>query len=122
MKKKIITAVEPVFLYPLVYQLTIFGQVSALTMLQNLFSRYRTIYEIDLEENSFKIMGPYNPTEPLSRLIQQLKKGREFARSGGQVIAHTMMVPKGITLLAQTEMFNKEIIEWRRQATEQKTW
>ena len=36
-KKKIVTEVEPVFLSPLVDQLTGFGQVSALTMLQHLF-------------------------------------------------------------------------------------
>ena len=36
LKNKIVTAVEPVFLYPLVDQLTGFGQVTALTMLQNL--------------------------------------------------------------------------------------
>ena len=40
LKTQIVTAVEPVFFYPLVEQLTGFGQVSALTMLQHLFSSY----------------------------------------------------------------------------------
>ena len=39
LKNKIITEVEPVFLSPLVDQLTGFRQVSDLTMLQHLFSR-----------------------------------------------------------------------------------
>ena len=82
LKNQIVTAVEPVFLSPLLDQLTGFGQVSALTMLQNLFSSYKTIDEIDLEENSVKMMGPYDPTEPLARLIEQLEKGREFSREG----------------------------------------
>ena len=69
LKNKIIAAVESVFLYPLVDQLTGFGQVSTLTMLQNLFSSYVMIDEISLEENSVKIMGPYDPVEPLARLI-----------------------------------------------------
>ena len=38
LKKQIVTAVEPVFLSPPVDELTRFGQVSALTMLQHLFS------------------------------------------------------------------------------------
>ena len=92
---------EPVLLSPLVDQLTGFGQVSALTMLQHLFSRYGEIDEIDLEENAVKIIGPYNPAEPLARLIEQLEKGREFARSGGQTIYDAMMISKGITLLEQ---------------------
>ena len=61
LKKKIITAVEPVFLYPLVDQQTRFGQVFALIMQKLLLSRYRTIYKINLEGNSVKMMGPYYP-------------------------------------------------------------
>ena len=43
LKKQILTAVEPVFLSPLVEPLTGFGQVMALTMLQHLFSNYGAI-------------------------------------------------------------------------------
>ena len=68
-KNQIITSVEPVLLSPLVDQLTGFVQVSALTMLQHMFSSYRVIDEIDLEENAVKMMGPYNPAEPLALLI-----------------------------------------------------
>ena len=59
MKKQIVTALEPVFLSPLVNQFTGFGQVTALTVLLHLFSRYRSIYKIDLEGNAVKMMGPY---------------------------------------------------------------
>ena len=57
-------------------QLKGFGQVSTLTMLQQLLSSYRAIDEIDLEENAVKIIGSYDPVEPLSQLIEQLEKGR----------------------------------------------
>ena len=122
LKKHIVTEVEPVFLYPRVDQLTGFRQVSALTMLQHLFSSYKAIDEIDLKENSIKMMGPYNPPEPLSRLIKQLENGRGFARSGGQTISNDMMMSKGITLLAQTRIFNADIREWIRQSANLKTW
>ena len=56
-KKKIVTAVEPVFLSPLVDQLTGFGQVLALVILQYLFTSYGEIDEIDPEENAMKTMG-----------------------------------------------------------------
>ena len=58
--------VEPVFLYPLVDHLTEFGQVLELVMLHNIFTSYRAIDEIDLEENEVNMMGHYDPTEPLS--------------------------------------------------------
>ena len=69
-------------------------------MLQNLFSNYGTIDEINLERNYVKIMGPYDHGEPLNQLIEQLEKGREFAQAGEQTIADTMMVSKEINLLA----------------------
>ena len=58
LKKQIVMAVEPVFLSPLVDKLIGFGQVSAHTMLQHLFSSYRAINKINLKENSVKMMGP----------------------------------------------------------------
>ena len=72
LKKNIVTVVEPVFLYPLVDQITGFGQLSELTMIQHLFTSYGSIEKINLEENEVKMMGTYDPTEPLSRLIEKL--------------------------------------------------
>ena len=98
--KKNIMAVKPVFLYLLVNQLIEFRKMSALTILQILFSRYGTVDKIDPEENSVKTMGPYNPVEPLDRLIETLEKGREFMQAGGQMISDIMMISKRITFLA----------------------
>ena len=115
-------AAEPVFLSPLVDQLTGFGQVSTLTILQHLFSSYGVIDKIDPEENSVKMMGPYDPAEPLAWIIEQLEKGRGFVRVGGQTIFEAMIMSKGITPLAQTGIFNDDIREWRRKSPEPKTW
>ena len=47
---------------PMVNQITGSGQVSALTMLQHLFSSYGEIDDINLKGNVVKIMKPYDPT------------------------------------------------------------
>ena len=122
LKKQILTLVEPVFLSPLVYQLNGFRQVTALTMLQHLFSRYKAIDEIIPEENAVKMMGPCDPAEPLARLIEQFEKGIEFARVGGKTISDATMISKGIIHLAQTGVFNDDIRDWRRQSADLKTW
>ena len=109
LKKQIVTAVEPVFLSPLVDQLTVFGKVTKLTMLKYIFYSYGAIDEIDLKEDAVKIMGPYDPAEPLYQMIEQLEKGGEFARAGGQTISESMMISKGITLLAHTGVLNDDI-------------
>ena len=68
------------------------------------------------------MMGPYDPAEPLSQLIKQLKKGREFTKLGGHMISDTTMLLEGIILLAQMSIFKKDISEWRLQATNHKIW
>ena len=94
LKNQIVTEVQPVFLYPLVDQLTGYLQVSALTMLQHIVNSYRVIDEINFEENAVKTMEPYEPTEPLARLIKQLEKGIELSREVGQKFSDVMMVSK----------------------------
>ena len=81
LENQIIVAVQPVFLFPLVDQLTGFGQVSALVMLKHIFTSYRVIDKIDLKENAVKTMTPYDSAEPLAYLIEQLEKGITFLQS-----------------------------------------
>ena len=122
LKKHIVTALQPVFLSPLVNQLTGFGQVSALNMLQHIFNSYTAIEEIDLEENTVKMMSPYDPAELLARLIEKLGKGGEFSHAVGNTISYTMMVSKGITPLAQMDTFNNYIRDWVLKTTKLKRW
>ena len=121
-KNQVVMEVQPVFLSPLMEQLTGLGQVNALQMIHHLFNSYGAIDKTDLKEHALNMVGPYEPTEPLARLIDQLEKEREFARAGGQKIADAMMVSKGITLLVWTSTFNEEIKEWIRKTTDLKTW
>ena len=68
------------------------------------------------------IIGPYNSTELLDRLIDQLEKGQDFARSGGWVISDAIYVSKGNNLLSQTSTFNEYIRECIQKSVEFKTW
>ena len=76
LKNNLVMAIQPFLLSLLVHQLMGFGQVTVLQMLQYLLNSYETIEEIDLEENTVKILGPYDPAEPLDGLI--LQEGRYF--------------------------------------------
>ena len=101
--------------------LTRFGQVTALQICHHIFSYYGVIDKIDLEENAVKKMRHYTPTEPISRLINQIEKWKEFLRAGRQTISDAIIVSKGINHLAQRDTFIENIREWRRQSTELKT-
>ena len=101
-------------------QLTGSVELMVLDILQHLFRSYGAIKKIDLKENVVMIICPYEPSEPLSCLIDQIKSGREFSRPGGQTITIVTMVSKGITLLAKTATFNDDMREWRQKATKLK--
>ena len=84
-----------------------------LAILQHLFPFYEVIDEVDLEENTIKLMEPYDPAEPLARLIKKIEKGREFMRAVEQTIDDVMMVSKGIAILEHASTFNDDIGMWR---------
>ena len=75
-------------------QLSVLGQVTALYIMQHLFRAYGEIDKIYVKENSVRMVGPYDPVEPLSQLIDQLEKGWEFSISVRHTVANTMMVSK----------------------------
>ena len=52
LKKKIVTTVQPVFLYPLVDQLKGFGKGTVIQTIQRLFKSYMVMDRIELEENA----------------------------------------------------------------------
>ena len=76
LKKQIFMKVQPVFLSPQVNQLPGLIQFYTLHIIQNLFTSNDMIYEIDIEGNAVKMMGPYDSAETLSHLIEQLENGR----------------------------------------------
>ena len=78
-------------------------------MIQHLFTSYGEIDRIDLEENAVKTMGPYEPAVPLSHVIEELEKGRDFSHAGGKTVSNVVIVFNRIPLLAQTATFNKDI-------------
>ena len=85
LKNQTVTAVQTVFLSPLVDQLTCFGQVSVLAMLQHLFTSYGMIGKIDLRENAVKMMEPYEPPEPLARMIENWKRAEILHTQEGKL-------------------------------------
>jgi len=122
LKKQIEATVEEDFLSTLRNELTGFNQVTALQMIHHLYVTYGEIDEVDIDENLVAMMKPYDPELTLATLTNQLEKGRAFAQMGLQTISENMMVTKGITLLANTAVFNDDIKQWRRTPDNEKTW
>ena len=88
----------------------------------HLFRSYGEIDDINLEENDVKMMGPYNPAEPLACLLEHLDKWLELLCDRGQTITDVMVVSKVINLLVQTMTFNDYICQWIQQPSNLNTW
>ena len=69
LKKQIIHAVEPVFMSLIKDHLPGFVQITALEMMNHLYSTFGDINDIELEDNSVRMMGAYHSSESLTRLI-----------------------------------------------------
>ena len=107
-KYQIVKVFQQLFLSPIMDQLSVLGQVTALYIMQHLFRAYGDIDKIYVKENSVKMVGPYETVEPLAQLSDQLEKGWEFSIAVWHTVADTMMVSKGVTLLKQMATFNED--------------
>ena len=121
-KNKTVAAVEPVLLSPLVDQLTIFGQLSSLVMLQHLFKSYREIDEIDLEKRCGEEDWSLRPCVTPILIDQTIGKGGiiRVCRRADNIRCNDDV--ERDHPFSQTVVFNENILEWRRQTTNLKTW
>ena len=74
LKNNITTVVQPVFLSPLMDNLSGFGHVYTLVMPEHVLNSYGVIYEINPDGNAVIIIGPYYPSGPLAHLMKKLQK------------------------------------------------
>ena len=74
LKNNITTVVQPVFLSPLMDNLSGFGHVYTLIMPEHVLNSYGVIYEINPEGNAVIMIGPYYPSGPQAHLMKKLQK------------------------------------------------
>ena len=76
LNKYTIHAVDTVFLSLIKYHLAGFSQVISPEIMHCVFGAYGAIDNIEIKENTVRIMGAYQLAKPLARLIEKIEKGQ----------------------------------------------
>jgi hypothetical protein len=76
----------------------------------------------ELTQNYERLNTPYDPTQPIETLFQQIQDARAFAFAGGQPYGAAMIVNVAYTLVFNTWLFPDACRAWQSRATPAKTW
>ena len=99
-----------------------YSSVTTLTLLTHLYTSYGRITTMDLDTNDTQMRTPYDATQPIECLFEQIESGQEFAAAGNAPIPDTTLVNIAYLLLFKTGMYRDACRDWNRRATADKTW
>jgi hypothetical protein len=94
--------------------ITVYGNVSSLALMTQLWDNYGQITQADLKANTKKMQLPWNPPTPIEDLFIQLEEGRNFAEDGNENIANTTLVRIGYEIIEANRLFDLPCREWHQ--------
>jgi hypothetical protein len=104
-KKLSIEAFEDQFLNALSEKVVGYANCTSLDILTHLLTYYAMISPTELTQNYEQLNTPYDPTQPIESLFQQIQDARAFSISGGQPYGGVMIVNFAYNLVFNTGFF-----------------
>jgi hypothetical protein len=101
---------------------TSYNNVSAMRILTHLYTTYGVITPIDIEDNDAKMRAPFDPTQPIELLFDQIETAVEFADAGNRPYNPDQVVSRAYLLILQTGLYSDACRDWRRRAVLTQTW
>jgi hypothetical protein len=99
-----------------------YNNVSAMQILTHLYTTYGVITPIDIEDNDAKMRAPFDPTQPIELLFDQIETAVEFADAGNRPYNPEQVVSRAYLLLMQTGLYADSCRDWRRRDVLEQTW
>jgi hypothetical protein len=96
---------------------TSYNNVSAMQILTHLYTTYGVITPIDIEDNDAKMRAPFNPTQPIEVLFDQIETAVKFADAGNRSYNPDQVVSRAYLLILQTGLYSDACLDWRRRST-----
>ena len=81
---------------------TSYNNVSAMRILTHLYTTYDVITPIDIEDNCAKMRAPFDPTQPIGLLFDQIETAVEFADAGNRPYNPDQVVSRAYLFILQT--------------------
>ena len=88
----------------------------------HLWTSYGTVDDADHAVNEEAMKKPWNPSQPIATLFEQLKQGQEFAARGNEKIDDTQLVRWGYQNIRNIGLLNRECEKWCKKQPTEKTW
>jgi hypothetical protein len=101
---------------------TSYNNVSAMQILTHLYTTFGVITPIDIENNDAKMRAPFDPTQPIELLFDQIGTAIKFAGAGNRPYNPDQVVSRAYLLILQTGLYSDACRDWRRRAVLTQTW
>jgi hypothetical protein len=122
LKKQIITVFEPMYLYIRNDDMVGFSSISALEMLDYLFTTYGNITAVDLENNFKQMRHAWDPQQPVESLFKQIQDCADYSGAGGVIIGHPQQINVGYAKILSNGHSMSACGRWNKKPNIEKTW
>jgi hypothetical protein len=89
-----------------------FANISAIDMLDHLFSTYGNITAVDLEINFEHMRRAWDPQQPVELLFKQIQDCADYSEAGGVLIGNPQQINVGYTKIFATGHFMSACRRW----------
>jgi hypothetical protein len=121
-KKLIIESFDDVYLDALSDEIVGHTNCTSLQFLTHLLTYYAMIAPTELTQNYELLNLPYDPSQPIETLFQQIQDARAFVVAGCQPYGAAMIANIAYTLVFNTGLFPDACCAWQSRAIETNTW
>lgn len=90
------------------------NSISAMHILTHLYTTYGIIMPSNIEDNDAKMRAPFDPTQNIELLVDQIKTAVEYADAGNRPYNPDQVVSRAYLLLLQTGLYSDACRDWRR--------
>ena len=122
LKCQLVEAIPDLYLKSLRNKYVGFTGQTFLTMMAHLYLHYAKITPNDLALNDKAMKTAYDPNMPIENLFEQINDAVEYASAGKTPYTPLQIVTTAYQLIFDTGVFSLDCKEWRKKATDDKTW
>jgi hypothetical protein len=106
LKKQIITVIEPIYIEILNNDLVGFAYTTSRDMLDHLFLSYRSITDVDIEQNFENMRKAWDPHQPVETLLKQIQDCVDYAEARGVAIGAAQKMSSAYSKIFKSGKFN----------------
>jgi hypothetical protein len=121
-KKLILEAFDDAYLNALSDEVVGYANCKSRELLTHLLTFYAMIAPTELTQNYERLNTPYDPSQLIETLFQQIQDARAFTVAGGQPYDAAMIVNVAYTFMFNTGLYPDACRAWQSRTIAAKTW